>query len=263
LPTRTITFRLRHDKELETSSFEEALLHPAVMHENVLGLKYEIRVRDTTASLVLEKNTKERVNKQTNWTLFDTEENETELQITVEPRSGALNQELFAVLRDWAINVQPPAWQRWILNIRSIGRIVLFLWVFFFAVNFFSPTPPNFKEHYKQEARKLLDQGITANNQQKALELLLAIESDYVPPSANPTPPTRSSRSLITNLLGIFAVSVIAFFPELCIGVGKGKQYLGWWQTWVRFVSITVPSLLVARYVWPQLFNVIEKALAH
>lgn len=261
--TRTITFRLRHDKELETSSFNEALIHPAVMNESILGFKYELRSDNTTALLVLEKNKAERINKQTNWTIFDTEENETELQINVEPRSALLSQELFSILRDWATSAQPPIWQRWALNIRSLGRMILFFWIFFFGINFFSSTPPNYKEHYKQEARKLLDQGINASNQQRALELLMAIESDYVPSSAKPAPPARSSRSLITNFLGIFAVSVIAFFPELCIGVGKGKQYLQWWKTWVKFVSVTVPGLLVARYVWPQLFNIIERAFGH
>jgi hypothetical protein len=260
---RRITFRLRHDKELETSTFQEAILHPAAMNENILGLKYEINLRDTTASLVLEKNKKERIKKQTSWVLFDTEEDETEMQIMAGPRASLLNQELFGVLKDWATGVQPPIWQRWIINIRFLGRTILFFWIFFFAVNFFSPTPPNFKEHYKQEARKLLDQGINANNQQKAIELLIAIESDYVPSSAKPTPPTRSPQSLITNLLGLFVVSVVAFFPELCIGIGKGKQYLRWWQTWVRFVSVTVPGLLMARYAWPQLFSVIERSLGH
>jgi hypothetical protein len=260
---RTITFRLRHDKELETSSFRDALFHPAAINENALGLKYEVKVRDITALLVLEKNTKERAIKQTNWTIFDTEENETELQITVEPKSAALSQELFAVLKDWAVGVQPPIWQKWVLNFRGFGRLALFFWLLLLGVFFFSPTPPNLKEHYKQEARKLLDKGIDSNNQQKALELLLAIYSDYVPPSAKPVPTMLSSRSLITNLLGLFAVSVVAFFPELCIGLWRGKQYLRWWRTWVRFVSVTVPGLLVARYFWPQLFNLVEKALGH
>ena len=233
------------------------------MNENALGLKYEIRVRDTIAFLVLERNTKERIAKQTNWTLFDTEDNETELQITVEPRSTSLSQELFGVLKHWATGVQPPIWQRWILNIRFLGRWILFLWILILAAGFFSTAPPNFKEHYKQEARKLLDQGINSSNQQKALELLLAVESDYAPPSAKPVPARWSSRSLITNLIGLFAVSVIAFFPELCIGLWRGKQYLRWWQTWMRFVSVTVPGLLVARYVWPQLFSLVEKALGH
>ena len=138
---RTITFRLRHDKELETSSFKEALFHPAAISENALGLKYEVKIRDTTALLVLEKNTKERAIKQTNWTIFDTEENETELQITVEPRSATLSQELFALLKDWAVGVQPPLLQKWVLNFRMVGRVVLFFWILFLGLFLFSPTP--------------------------------------------------------------------------------------------------------------------------
>src|SRR5205823_2432414 len=111
------------------------------------------------ALLVLEKNTKERAIKQTNWTIFDTEESETELQITVEPRSAALSQELFALLKDWAVGVQPPLWQKWVLNFRTLGRFVLFSWILILGILLFSPTPPNLKEYYKQEARKLLDRG--------------------------------------------------------------------------------------------------------
>lgn len=41
---RTITFLLRHDKELQTSSFREAIVNPAAANEIALGLKYEVKL---------------------------------------------------------------------------------------------------------------------------------------------------------------------------------------------------------------------------
>src|SRR5260370_24722810 len=53
--TRTITFLLRGDRELQTASFNEAIIHPAAANEVTLGMRYEVKMQGVTALLTLEE----------------------------------------------------------------------------------------------------------------------------------------------------------------------------------------------------------------
>jgi hypothetical protein len=223
--SRTITFLLRHDKELQTSSFKEAMVHPAAASEIALGFRYEVKLRDTKALLSIEKHSHK-----SNLLVGESETEDVELNIAVEPRASSVSQELFVVLKDWATDVQVPFWQKFIFTLRPLAWIVLIIWGLIFGTSLFSKPTPNYKEHYKQEARKLLDGGINPGNQQQAIELLLAIEADYSPSVSPPGLPSArpSTKYIVENVIGLLCVAVVAIFPEFCIGIWKGKQRLRW-----------------------------------
>ncbi len=254
--TRTITFFLRHGKELQASSFREAIINPAAANEIALGLKYELRVQGTTASLTLETTTVSAT------TVYGQPIEEMQLNLTVDPRTSALSQEIFVLMKDWATDLQRSLWQKVTFRLRLPAAIIGAIWALIFAVGLFSPSPPNFKEQYKQEARKLLATGINPANQQKAIELLLAIQADYSPPSSSSSlKPERSAKSIVENLIVLFWLSALAFFPEFCLGIWKGKQRLRWWRAWLPFVFVTVPTLIVTRYLVPGAFGALERVL--
>jgi hypothetical protein len=99
----------------------------------------------------------------------------------------------------------------------------------------------------KELAGKLLDDGLTEDEQTAAIELLLAIESGY-PVSKNGS--SRTDPPGIGLLLIALVVAVVLSFPpKVAIGVGRGKRAVDRWRTWLRLVSYTVPVLVV----WPLL----------
>lgn len=245
---RRITLSLRHDKELQTASFSEALYHPAIMNEVAVAMKYVVTVGRTTATLMMERNTEKNSGSLNN--------NEVELNIAVEPRGESVSEQILTVMKDWSDDIQAPAWQRWVFGLRSLAQVVFVFWLIVFSVYLFTPSAASYKDYYKQEARKILDQGVNAGNQEKALELLLAIESGSAPLGVRPG---RDSKAVVTNAIGLIAVAAFAFFPGFCIGIGKGKRQLGLWKWWVKFAFVTVPSLFVAHYFWPQFFALIDR----
>jgi hypothetical protein len=254
---RTITFQLRHGKELQTSSFREAIVHPGASSEIALGLKYEVKLRGTTARLTLGKEI-ERTG-----TMFgSSDEEQVQLNIDVEPRTSALSQELFVVMKDWAIDSQHSLWQKVIFKLKGAAGFTAVIWGLIFLAGLLFPSGPNPKEQYKEEARKLLAQGINSGNQQKAIELLLAIQADYSPPVA-PSSPTvqRSPKWIVENSIALFWLTAMALFPALSLGIWKGKQRLHLWRSWLPFVFVTIPGLIVTRYLEPQAFGALERVL--
>jgi hypothetical protein len=255
---RTITFLLRHDKELQTSSFREAIVNPAAANEIALGLKYEVKLRETTALMTLQKNTEKTIIHFGGWSNDD----EMQLNITVEPRTSSLSQEIFVVMKDWAADVQRSLWQKAIFKLKAPAAVVGAIWALIFVLGLFFPSAPNFKEQYKQDARKLLAEGVNPANQQKAIELLLALQADYsTPVSSSSVKPERSPKSIVENSIVLFWLSAIAFFPEFCLGIWRGKQRLRLWRSWLPFVFITVPTLILTRYFVPQAFGAVERVL--
>lgn len=173
-----------------------------------------------------------------------------------------MSQEIFVVMKDWAADVQRLRWQKVIFKLKLPAAVVGAFWGFIFVLGLFSPSPPNFKEQYKQEAPKLLAEGINSANQQKAIELLLALQADYSPPgSSSSLKPERSPKSIVENSIVLFWLGAVAFFPEFCLGIWKGKQRLRWWRTWLPFVFTTVPMLIVTRYFVPEAFGAVERVL--
>ena len=253
---RLITFLLRHDKQLKTSSFREALVNPGAATDIALGLKYEVKLRGTTALLTLERKTDKT-------TLFGSSSDEQmQLDLAVEPPTSALSQEMFVVMKEWADDVQRPFWHRVIFKLKWLAALVLIIWGFVFVAGVFFPSAPNSKERYKAEARKLLAEGINSTNQQKAVELLLAIQTDYSPPvSATELKPERSPKWIVENSIGLLWLLAIAMFPEFCLGIWKGKQRLRLWRFWLPIVFVTVPTMFVVRYLQPQLFIALDRVL--
>lgn len=116
--------------------------------------------------------------------------------------------------------------------------------------------------HFKNLSANALSHVRQGNqqNQQRALELLLALESDYIPPG---TKPKQARRPIAWYLVFVYVFGFLSFTPTLCMGIWAGKRPLRWWNLWMRFNTVIVPGLVLARWVYPQLFSTLEAALGH
>jgi len=109
--------------------------------------------------------------------------------------------------------------------------------------------------YYKAQGRELLRQGLTAANQQKAVEVLLAITTDYSAPIEH-----RMGNWFWFFLIGGAAMCLIVGYPpRLVIGLGVGEDHIRRWRMWTRFVFIVVPGFIAANFLWPYLVNAIKK----
>jgi hypothetical protein len=251
---KSLTIFLSGDRELKTSSFQEAISHIGSQNEVAKGFEYVAKMQNITASVLLTRKKSENKNK---------EDDEQRFEIKVCPQSGTGSYEIFLELKNWADTVAAPLWQQWLLfEPRPLYRVILLFPIIFLLSTLFSTAPSSaeYKEALKQEARTLLRDGINSQNQTRALELVLALESDYVPPG---TKPQQIRKPIAWYLIAVYIFAFLSFTPTICVGIWKGKRRLRWWNLWMRFNTVTIPGLVLAHWVYPQLFSTLEAALRH
>jgi hypothetical protein len=167
--------------------------------------------------------------------------------------SEELSRELFGALNNWASDVEAPIWQQKWRSLNSIFWFALILWVSCGLV----AIPSNRREDAptavsKAEARKLLSKGINLNNQQQALALLLAIESDYDSGTAIP--------SLGVTYWSYFSLGTLFLLctlicPKFCVGVWEGKKQVKRWRGWLTMITVTIPILIVGSALLPWMLH--------
>ena len=148
---------------------------------------------------------------------------------------------LYGIFRSWMHRVEPPRWQRAWLELASTPIIwaVFFIVVMFGVAASFGPEYP-----YKSEAHSLLAGGLaTPDKQRRALELLLAISSDYQRTISIP-------KWFIVSVIAGFALClVLSICPKVSIGIGKGARRVQMWRSWSKFAFVSVPTFLVSSIV--------------
>ncbi len=227
---------LPKERELKTSSFKEAMSHVGSQDEIAAGFRYELKTKSNYASVQLVPLTKDE---------RDKDEVGPQLAIRVSPQGSPASQEIMGLLKAWFADVQPARWKRWLLSFRSAARGIAVLVVILGSLILFSttPAPGDYKETYKQQARELLKNGINPQNQAKAMELILALESDFIPPGATAK---HSPRSFVLFFVIVFLLAVISVTPSMCLGIWKGKQRLPMWDLWFKVVNpYAMGSLIV------------------
>ncbi len=113
---KSLTIFLSKERELESSSFKEAMTHIASQNEVAKGFEYFAQVGITSALVRLippKKNKKS-----------DGEE-EPFFEIKVRPPSRSTSYEIFGELKSWADSVEAPLWRQWApyCTMESISRI--------------------------------------------------------------------------------------------------------------------------------------------
>jgi hypothetical protein len=239
---------LLHGSELPAGSFKQAFWHTTSQNEVAVGFIYNFRFGDAQALV--------RVSADTNKEQQGSKDEAEVLEIRVVPQSSRISQGLFVALKAWAEEVGPSAYQRWLLSARGFARFFLAMMLIFGGLAFFSPTT-DFKQFYKEEAHKILKEGVNQSNQQRAIELLLALQTDYSPPGLK-----RQQFGTVNPTFVVIAVTlaILAVTPRICLGFWKGKRRLQLYRWWMKAVPGTIPALIFARYVLPQLLTFAEGA---
>ncbi len=188
------------------------------------------------------------------------------LNLSVETSSDepALAQELFGKLQNWATEIRPKKWlQKW-LDLQWLFPVFLFLNLLAIVVALtYTLTPiPAVDEPgpLHREAWDLIKGGVTTANEPKAVEILLALESDY---HTAPTAPVRITHRVlgfrIWLYLGLSLIAIAAFSrpPKGAVGLWEGKHQAELQRKWIKVVSVSVPGLIVTYALVPLLVNLL------
>jgi hypothetical protein len=225
-------------RRVESDRFSGIVTRPHMASEILESFRYQFRIGAVEA--IVE---------------FSSRRYLTDFTVSVEPDDADVAQELFGALQNWAEGFQPSRWmQRWKALTPAFGFAAI-AWIalapmFYLAARLSGDFPTG---SFATQAHELLAKGVTASNQTKAIELLLAIASSYSPGGYfNITP----SIALIYASVAA-ALTILYCSPPNIIGVWSGKRRLQRWRAWVRVVWVTAPTLLLSTVVWPKLLHAV------
>jgi len=220
---RSITIYLGLNKKVIVNSFYEALRQQELLDEKPHRCEAVLNSGDIKCALSLRQDGS--------------------LEISVSPEHLSESRELFASLQRWTASIRPPIWQRiWvILNPFQWVLWILSLWICIVAVG---DTQDAAKRGYQEIANQILKDGVSQDEQLKAIETILALESKYVPPSIVPVFPGWFK---LLFFGGFIACCLLSFTPRSLLGIGKGQESIKHWRLWMRIVFIIVPSFLFVK----------------
>jgi hypothetical protein len=220
---RTATIELSGGRTVEGERFSDIKAVPSAMGERPTGFRAFLRVAEFQLAISLN------------------EYYLAELKVEVRSDDDEFSQEAFGRVRCWIADFEPGRLlRRWYKVNDAVGSIPLFAWAFLFFLLAGSIVVDSPKDDLKSEARQLLAQGITPANTTRAIELTLAVESDYVPPSHAPNY-RLSMKFWGFFLLGMIVLVCLRICPKMEIGLWAGRR-LEKWRAWMRTVSVTIPA---------------------
>lgn len=235
--TRSATIYLKGGKEVQAARFSEVISQPLGDEETPVGLASMLAIGRVTARVRLNDR---------QW--------QSALLIEVEPNDLEVAQTLFGTLNNWASGVQAGKWaQKW-LSLRPIVGAGLVFWLFvaFIFVPLMSWQLGG-QRGSRIEARKLLSKGLSHDDELRAIELILAIESRYDVTAGQA--PVITPRYWAYATLCALILAIVLICPSVCIGVWKGKQDIRRWRIWIKSVTVTVPLLVVSGALVPWILH--------
>ncbi len=228
--------------KLTARSFDEAASHVEVSRKNSIGFDLSIKCGTVEAHLCTDAG------------VFGPD-----LTLDVSSDSETARN-LFSALSRWLRSVQSPIWQQsWC----KVGAWRPVMWLWFGLVALLVVLAPGHadKEYYQRQAQELMKQGVTAERQQKALETLLALNSDAVAPIEH-TVFTRSGRVWLFIVTGLIICLILSYPPKIVLGLGVGEDRIRRWRTWTRFVFVIVPGFVASNFIWPVVSESIKRLAA-
>ena len=253
---RAVVIYLSAGRTVKSERFADAIKQPHVVTEEPLGFRAHLQADRIAASVNLTKLA-QNVIQPVSSTQFQVISKSPQLEFNVEPSESPLAQDLFGALQNWAADFAPSTLLRQWYRFKVLTIVLLALWLAMGLIfGFFNVGVSN--ASYKEQAHKILQEGINESNQRKAIELILAIDSDY-PPQAETllwgSKPGRKYWSFFVS--GATVLLALSICPSVVIGIWSGKRKLTRWRNWMKWIFVTVPGAVFLAAVLPRILSIL------
>jgi hypothetical protein len=214
---RELVVQFKSDKKIPAvSRFSEAFSHPDMAKE--VATHFDFTLVHGTA--------KTEVRTSTIWSDL--------LQINVSPSDGEGCYELFVDLHQWAERRRPhPLLVQW-TKYAGLHWIVVFMGLYLISTIASAVRQP-VADQRKVEAWNLLADGLTQEEEHRALELLLSLNSGFQP-AASVSPSGSTWLSWLYGAM-LLAGCIFSIAPRSRLAIGKGTDSIRRQRRWIYFVS--------------------------
>lgn len=123
--------------------------------------------------------------------------------------------------------------------------IMLIAAIFLFVSMMDSSAKNQYFKQYESEIAQIVESGINDSNRDRAIQMILQKEYDYVPESWN------IERKEMENQILLYCVGAFLFFlfirirPKANFAIGKGKRRIKAWNTYKYIIFILIPTSIL------------------
>lgn len=228
---RKLTIQLTKDKSVEFKSFTEALKSQELRDEIPIGFYFYATYGDFRINIELKKKS---------------------LSYRTSPDTSSDARNIFVAIDQWANSVSPSFVRKIWLHSDIPFRFIA--WMFFlFTLSIFSfiiSSSDHAKENYKKQAYQLLQEGINPENQIRAIEILLALETNFTPNGFQVVIPLWYWVYLV---LGVIVCILLSVKPSSIVGIGRGEESIKRWEMYINFIFILIPTFIFLNIITPLL----------
>lgn len=233
--SKSLTILYSNDRRLEVESFVAANRESKCSTDTPTGFILVMRCADVSCSVQLPYTP-------------------ASIRLHVAPDNLSESRELFTVIRGWIESKRPPLWQRIWTNWSGFHWLLL-LFYLVVSLQVFSSAGEAGRSQYRKEAVQLLKDGLSDSEKTRALELILSLEARLVPDEyAAPIPTWFWWSSVFAVVIGV----LLSFAPKVILGLGEGQAVIKRWQTYAKFVFVSIPSWFVGTFFLPKIADLIS-----
>lgn len=140
------------------------------------------------------------------------------------------------------------AWDYFAALVGILGGLFLFI----FLITLFETE--EYVSTTKDEARQLIDSGVTQANLPRAVNIMLKLQTEYVP--ANYVANSHFNSENFRKFIIWFAIYIIIIIsPRTVMAIGTGEWKVKFYKSWIKLTMFTLPGLIVL----PKIVEVIQK----
>lgn len=142
-------------------------------------------------------------------------------------------------IKNWIDPIKPKILVRWWSEVIPYMLIPIGIILLLIGLNNSPTNLQLYKEELSRESYKLLENGLSPEEETKAIEIILEDRSNYVPNDFKPVP-QKSKHSLfwVTSIVGIIILSIR---PKTVIGLGKNEWKVKFYTVWIYIVLSYIP----------------------
>ena len=237
---RKLSVRFGKAKAFQGGSFEEVLRQPEVEREIATKFEYVLKVGDVECKVRGGKSG-------------------AAIHIETFPQHSQEAREAFSALRHWANRIQPPRWQQFLRSIYGLFAFAFIVICLALLPDTSQTAAKDFnKARLKAEAHKLLAGGVQTNEQTRAIEILLALQSDYLSNETRSKLDAANKNSVPLLTLSGTACLILSIWPTVELAIGIGENRIKRWKLWLKLAFYTVPGWLFGIFVVPKIEAVLR-----
>jgi len=226
---RKLIIEFKSGKKLSVKSFKEANDDPMSSEETPVGFSLNVRVGEVTADLSVGQTY-----------------NKSDMEISVSSKSLSFSRELLHKLELWARSAACPWWQQLWKKLAGFIKVVAFV-LFLIAMEFTVTSAivqndfNEYKKILKAEAKELAKQGVNQENINRAVEIILKLETGFVPDGFTTSKPFLSKWVIIVGVPLLILFIILWFPPKTYLGFGLGEIKIKRWKLWLKIITVIIP----------------------